>query len=180
MRGEVDLFFLQMSGFPGSGKSTVSKYIAKLTGAVIVDHDILKSALLHSLEMKGVESTIVGGVSYDMEWALIDSYLEQGHSVILDSPCLYEGMVEKGIKLSNKHGVKYKYIECYLNDMEEINNRLQTRKRMVSQIGKVDSEVAFKKWLDGSKRPSNTEYLIVDSDKPLERYAQRMMDYMSR
>ncbi|SME04593.1 hypothetical protein BACERE00185_02381 [Bacillus mobilis] len=88
MRGEVNLFFLQMSGFPGSGKSTVSKYIAKLTGAVIVDHDVLKSALLQSLEMKGIESTIVGGVSYDIEWVLIDSYLEQGHSVILDSPCL--------------------------------------------------------------------------------------------
>lgn len=53
-------------------------------------------------------------------------------------------MVEKGIKLSNKHGVKYKYIECYLNDMEEINMRLQTRKRLVSQIEKVESEVAFK------------------------------------
>ncbi|MED0930471.1 AAA family ATPase [Bacillus mobilis] len=174
------MFFLQMSGFPGSGKSTVSKYIAKLTGAVIVDHDVLKSALLQSLEMKGIESTIVGGVSYDIEWVLIDSYLEQGHSVILDSPCLYKGMIEKGMKLSNKHGVKYKYIECYLNNMEEINNRLQTRKRMVSQIGRVDSEVAFKKWLDGSKRPSNAEYLIVDSGKPLERYAQKMMDYMSR
>ncbi|MGG5769695.1 AAA family ATPase [Bacillus wiedmannii] len=174
------MFFLQMSGFPGSGKSTVSKYIAKLTGAVIINHDVLKSALLQSLEMKGVESTIVGGVSYDVEWALIDSYLEQGHSVILDSPCLYEGMVEKGMKLSNKHGVKYKYIECYLNDMEEINNRLQTRKRMVSQIGKVDSEVAFKKWLDGSKRPLNSECLIVDSGKTLERYAQKMMDYISK
>ncbi|WP_144615880.1 AAA family ATPase [Bacillus cereus] len=172
------MFFLQMSGFPGSGKSTVSKYIAKLTGAVIVDHDVLKSALLQSLEMKGIESTIVGGVSYDVEWVLIDSYLEQGHSVILDSPCLYEGMVEKGIKLSNKHGVKY--IECYLNDREEINNRLQKRKRMVSQIERVDSEVAFKKWLDGSKRPLNSEYLIVDSGKPLEWYAQKMMDYMSR
>ncbi|HDR4725787.1 AAA family ATPase [Bacillus cereus group sp. Sample62] len=174
------MFFLQMSGFPGSGKSTVSKYIAKLTGAVIVNHDVLKSALLQSLEMKGIESTIVGGVSYDVEWALIDSYLEQGHSVILDSPCLYEGMVEKGMKLSNKHGVKYKYIEGYLNNMEEINNRLRTRKRMVSQIGKVDSEVAFKKWLDGSKRPLNSEYLIVDSGKPLERYAQKMMDYIGK
>ncbi|SME04586.1 hypothetical protein BACERE00185_02380 [Bacillus mobilis] len=84
------------------------------------------------------------------------------------------------MKLSNKHGVKYKYIECYLNDMEEINNRLQTRKRMVSQIGRVDSEVAFKKWLDGSKRPLNREYLIIDSGEPLERYAQKMMGYMSR
>ncbi|GAB6485128.1 ATP-binding protein [Bacillus mobilis] len=89
-------------------------------------------------------------------------------------------MIEKGMKLSNKHGVKYKYIECYLNDMEEINNRLQTRKRMVGQIGRVDSEVAFKKWLDGSKRPLNSEYLIIDSGEPLERYAQEMMDYMSR
>ncbi|GAB6503126.1 ABC transporter ATP-binding protein [Bacillus sp. UMTAT18] len=89
-------------------------------------------------------------------------------------------MVEKGIKLSNKHGVKYKYIECYLNDMEEINMRLQTRKRLVSQIEKVESEVAFKKWLNGSKRPLNSEYLIVNSSEPLERYAEKMMNYMSR
>lgn len=104
---------------------------------------------------------------------MIDSYLEQGHSVILDSPCLYKGVIEKGIKLSNKHGVKYKYIECYLNNMEDINNRLQTRKRMVSQIEKVESEVAFKKWLNGSKRPLNSEYIIVDSSEPLERYTEK-------
>lgn len=89
-------------------------------------------------------------------------------------------MVEKGIKRSNKHGVKYKYIECYVNDMEEINNRLQTRKRMVSQIEKVESEVAFEKWLNGSKRPVNSEYIIVDSSESLERYAEKMMDYMNR
>ncbi|KFN02041.1 AAA domain protein [Bacillus clarus] len=95
------MFFLQMSGFPGAGKSTVSKYIAKLTGAVIVDHDIVKSVLLKSLAVKGIESTTVCGVSYDIEWALIDSYLEQGHSVILDSPCLYDGMVGKVILIES-------------------------------------------------------------------------------
>lgn len=99
-RGE-NVFFLQMSGFPGAGKSTVSKYIAKLTGAVIVDHDIVKSVLLKSLAVKGIESTTVCGVSYDIEWALIDSYLEQGHSVILDSPCLYDGMVGKVILIES-------------------------------------------------------------------------------
>ena len=50
-----------MSGFPGSGKSTLSKYSAKLTGAVIVGHDLVKSALLKSLTAKGSESTVVGG-----------------------------------------------------------------------------------------------------------------------
>lgn len=91
----LKVFFLQMSGFPGSGKSTLSKCIAKLTGAVIVDHDVVKSALLKSLKAKGVEPTVVGGVSYDIEWKLIGFLLEQEHSVILDSPCLYEGMLEK-------------------------------------------------------------------------------------
>ncbi|MGQ0516120.1 AAA family ATPase, partial [Bacillus sp. D-CC] len=38
----------------------------------------------------------------------------------------------------------------------------------------------FKKWLNGSKRPSNNEYLIVDSSKPIERYVEKMMDYMTK
>ncbi len=175
---DLEVFFLQMSGFPGSGKSTLSKYIAKLTGAVIVDHDVVKSALLKSLKEKGVGPTVVGGISYDIEWELIDFLLEQEHSVILDSPCLYEGMVKKGIDLCQKHGATYKYIECYLNNIEEINRRLQTRERKISQITKVGSEVAFQKCLAGSKRPLHGEYLIVDSGEPLEKYGKKVMDYI--
>lgn len=36
------MFFLQMSGFSGSGKSTLAKLVAKNTGAIIIDHDIVK------------------------------------------------------------------------------------------------------------------------------------------
>ncbi len=42
------MFFLQMSGFPGSGKSTLSREIARRLDAVIVDHDVTKTALLES------------------------------------------------------------------------------------------------------------------------------------
>ncbi|MGZ9785579.1 AAA family ATPase [Bacillus pseudomycoides] len=173
------MFFLQMSGFPGSGKSTLSRRIAKSTGAIVIDHDIVKTALLESLETRQIETTDAGGISYEIEWALIDFHLSQGHSVILDSPCLYTEMLEKGMKLSKKYNVKYKYVECYLNNIEEINNRLKKRKRMISQIEKVESEEAFKKWLDGSKRPSDFTYLIVDSGKPLEDYIDKVMVYMN-
>lgn len=168
-----------MSGFPGSGKSTLSRRIAKSTGAIVIDHDIVKTALLESLETRQIETTDAGGISYEIEWALIDFHLSQGHSVILDSPCLYTEMLEKGMKLSKKYNVKYKYVECYLNNIEEINNRLKKRKRMISQIEKVESEEAFKKWLDGSKRPSDFTYLIVDSGKPLEDYIDKVMVYMN-
>lgn len=42
-------------------------------------------------------------------------------------------MVEKGIGLCRKYGATYKHIECYLNNIEEINRRLQTREHKISQ-----------------------------------------------
>jgi hypothetical protein len=48
------MFFLQMSGFPGSVKSILFRHLSKLTGAVIIDHDIVKSSLLKSLESNNI------------------------------------------------------------------------------------------------------------------------------
>ncbi len=42
------MFFLQLSGFTGSGKSTLSREIARRLDAIIVDHDVTKTALLES------------------------------------------------------------------------------------------------------------------------------------
>ncbi|MGF9964310.1 AAA family ATPase [Bacillus rhizoplanae] len=172
------MFFLQMSGFPGSGKSTLSRVISKMTGAIVIDHDIVKSALLESFGVDHIDTRAAGKISYDIEWALIDFHLSQGHDVILDSPCLYVEMVEKGTALSKKHHAKYKYVECYLNDMQEIDNRLKNRKRMISQIQHVESEELFKKWVGNSKKPSDYHYLIVDSGQPLDSYVNEVIEYI--
>ncbi|MGD6903385.1 AAA family ATPase [Bacillus infantis] len=137
------MFFVQMSGFPGSGKSTLSRQIAKRTGAVVIDHDIVKSALLHSIKGTPIDGKIAGNISYNIDWSLIDFNLSQGHHVIFDSPCLYEEMVDRGIDLAKKYKAKYKYVECYLNDINEVNYRLKNRERMISQIREVSSEEAF-------------------------------------
>ena len=89
-----------MSGFPGSGKSTLAQQISKITGAVIIDHDIVKSALLKSLDTYNIDSNAAGKIAYDIDWSLIDFHLSQGQSTILDSPCFYTEMVEKGIMMS--------------------------------------------------------------------------------
>lgn len=119
------MFFVQMSGFPGSGKSTLARQILKRTGAVIVDHDIVKSALLHSMEEGEIDSNLAGKISYNIDWSLIEFHLSQGQDVIFDSPCLYQEMIDKGTYLSKKYNVKYKYVECYLSDIHEINFRLK-------------------------------------------------------
>ncbi|MGM7680647.1 AAA family ATPase [Cytobacillus sp. Hm23] len=171
------MFFLQMSGFPGSGKSSLAKVIAKRTGAIVVDHDIVKTALIESLE-SAIDPKVAGKISYNIDWSLVEYYLSQQNSVILDSPCLYTEMIEKGQRLCTKYGTNYKYVECYLNDLTEINRRLKQRKRMQSQIREATEE-NFRLTINSSKKPSDSYGLIVDSSKPLHSYVNEVIEYIN-
>lgn len=172
------MFFIQMSGFPGSGKSALSREIAKQFGAVIIDHDIVKSSLMKSIEDAPIDPKLAGKIAYNIDWSLVDFHLSQGFNVILDSPCLYEELVEKGIALAEKYNATYKYVECYLDDMDEINRRLKTRDRMVSQIAEIHSPEAFTYTIDNSKKPAGHEILTVNTGQPLEAYLPEVSDYL--
>jgi predicted kinase len=174
------MFFLQMSGFPGSGKSTLARRISKITGAVIIDHDIVKSALLTSSDAEYMDSNVAGKIAYDIDWSLVDFHLSQGQNTILDSPCFYTEMVEKGVSLAEKHNANYKYVECYLNEIKEIQHRLKNRTPMISQIQQVVSEKAFLEWIENSKKPSDIQCLRVDSGKPIEKYIDEVMLYIKK
>lgn len=152
MKSKSTQVFIQMSGFPGSGKSTLSRKIAERTGAIIVDHDMIKSAVLNSVETIQIDGKSAGKMSYSIDWSLIEFYLWQGRDVIFDSPCLYQEMVDRGMELCEKYNVTYKYVECYLNDFIEINHRLKNRERMVSQIEEVNSKEIFEYTLKNSKK----------------------------
>ncbi|MCM3259217.1 ATP-binding protein [Paenibacillus lautus] len=171
------MYFLQMSGFPGSGKSTLARRISNITGAVIVDHDISKTAILKSAEGLDIEMKHLGKISYTVDWDLVEFYLSQGHDVIFDAPCLYSEMLDHGLRLAKKYHAKYKYIECYLNDYKEISNRLQNRKRMISQISETTEE-SFISGLNESKRPLDIKCLTIDSSQSIESYLNSVLDYL--
>jgi predicted kinase len=172
------MYFIQMSGFPGSGKSTLARRIAEKTGAVIIDHDIIKSSLLNSIDNTPIDAKSAGRISYNIDWSLAESLLYQGKAVIFDSPCLYKEMVEKGTGLAKKFNVKYKYVECYLEDSIEINRRLRNRDRMVSQIKEIYSEEAFRYALKNSEKPADYKCLLIDTSQPVERYLPAVINYL--
>ena len=126
----TDLMFIQMSGAPGSGKTTIAQAIAAETGAVIIDHDITKSALLEA----DIPVSLAGRASYEVLGSLARHLLAQGHSVIFDSPCFYDNLLRRGQQLAKTFGATYRYIECVLEDLDELDRRLQTRPRHRSQV----------------------------------------------
>ena len=130
----MTLYFVQMFGVPGSGKSTIARALSEELGAVIVDHDVTKSALLAAR----IAEADAGRASYEVLRALSDGILSQGRSVIFDSPCLYDELLETGMETARKHSATYRYIECQQPDLDALNQRLLARESKPSQIQHLD------------------------------------------
>lgn len=168
------LFFVQMSGAPGSGKTTVAQAIGKATGAVVIDHDVTKSALLEA----EVPVDLTGRASYQVLDAMARHLLQQGHSVIFDSPCFYDELLKRGQRLAEEYGAAYHYIECVLSEVAELDRRLQSRARWPSQVAGVyapptagsgksgNSEELFRDWIANMKRPQR-DYITIDTSQPV-------------
>lgn len=179
------LIFVQMSGVPGAGKTTLAHAIAKQIGAVVIDHDVTKSVLLDAT----VPVDLAGRASYLVLDSLARHLLKQGHSVIFDSPCRYSELLARGQRLAEESGAAYRYIECVLHDLAELDRRLRTRGRMRSQLagvyaaptegsGKTEAGAeVFRHWIANMQRPA-TDYLTLDTSRPLERCVAEALRYV--
>ncbi|GCD10552.1 AAA family ATPase [Clostridium tagluense] len=167
------MFLLQMSGFPGSGKSTLAKEISKYIDVVVIDRDVIKSSMIES----GVTSDIVANASYNVVFSLCKYYLRLNKNVIIDTPCYYNDSLDTGISIAHEYNAEYKYIECRVEDFEIVNNRLTSRERSISQIESAEKS-RFLGAIDKSKRPTKTDYLVVDSSLPIESYIKEALNYI--
>lgn len=152
------MFLLQMAGYPGSGKSTLSKKIALRTSAIVIDRDVIKISMINSK----VPDDILANASYSVVFDLAEFYLGMQISVIIDTPCYYIGIINNGIRISKKQGASYKYIECRVEDYSIIKNRIYTRDRLESQISNTSTE-RFNNTLDKSVKPRYGNFLTIDT-----------------
>jgi predicted kinase len=182
----TDLVFVQMSGVPGAGKTTVARAVAQRIGAVVIDHDVTKSALLEG----NVPAAMAGAASYSVLNAMARDLLRQCYSVVFDSPCFYVELLESGQRLAKEAGAQYRYIECVVTDLDELDRRLRTRPRLPSQLagvwapptagsGKTDMSVdVFRDWIANMKRPE-TDYLTLDTTQSLATCIEAAVAYVT-
>ena len=131
-RGVIDpvrTFLLQMAGWMGTGKSTIAHAAATATGAIVIDHDTTKTALLEA----GVPHPPAGAASFRVVHAIAADLLSQGHSVIIDSPSLYESIPEIGAAIAAQADAGYFFVECQCPD-EIADTRIESRTNRTSQV----------------------------------------------
>lgn len=180
-------YIVQMSGVPGSGKSTIARSIGSAINAIVLDHDDTKSAIMST----DISSDLSGRASYEVIKALARRFASSGHSVVIDSPCLYQELLNFGESTAEKFHLEYRYIECVLEDLEELTKRIRNRESMPSQnkLGPLgngtiehqgrkprNSEIVFREWAENMKRPEN--YLKVDTSQSIESCYEQAIRYV--
>ena len=145
---------VQLSGVPGSGKSTLAYQIAQATDFVVVNTDVLKSALIGS----GLRVSDAGAATYAAALDLASDLVSQGKSVILDSPCRYQELLDGGQSMANDAGVRYAFIELWVPDVSVLLPRLDARAPRISRVASAMDPVPGTTWEFGTAEATLSEW----------------------
>lgn len=161
---------IQMHGEPGSGKSTVARVLGKRLGAVVLDKDVIKAALLRS----GIVEQQAAVGAYEVFFAQARALADAGHTVILDNPVYWESVERHWLEIATAAGSPPILIECICPDRNELARRLSTRDALESQP-RVP--------LDLDRFPGSTETqfhprLTLDTTRPLGDIVDEALAYV--
>jgi predicted kinase len=125
----MGIVVIQMHGEPGSGKSTLARSLAPRIDAIVLDKDIIKSALLRA----GVDEARAAGGAYEVFFAQARAFVAAGHSIVLDNPVFWESVEHRWLQIAALAGSPSILIECVCPDRDELVRRLATRPALESQ-----------------------------------------------
>lgn len=176
------MFLLQMAGVSGAGKSSLARSIGRHTGAVVIDYDVVKSAALDT----GFTWHEAGRIGYGTSRAVADSLLAQGLSVVLDSPCRFQQIVDEGTAIAQSRGAAYAFIECGIVDEDVVRQRMNARERYRSQRVAFDvpppdapfDPKAVADYSHNTKYPTSP-WLFIDTQQSPEHCLTLALDYLN-
>jgi predicted kinase len=92
---------------------------------------------------------------------LAEDMIKQGRNVIIDSTCNYSEVLDRGSALARQYGCDYRYIECKVDHIDLLDERLRKRVPHRSQrtgvscpppdasgASREDHLALFKKWIE--------------------------------
>ncbi|MBB2672250.1 UNVERIFIED_ORG: putative kinase [Rhizobium esperanzae] len=142
-------------GLPGSGKTTISRALARRLGAVYVRVDTIEQAIRTSVD----PSTDIGPAGYVVAYGIAEDNLALGRVVIADSVNPLTITREAWLAVAQRSGVIAAEVEVICSDKTEHRRRVETRKTDVEGLVKPTwQEVVERIYDDWGQTP-----IIVDT-----------------
>jgi predicted kinase len=166
-------FLLQMAGHSGTGKSAVARGVARETGAVLLDKDVIMAGAMRA----GVDGALAAPAAYEIGWGLARSALSVGQSVILDNAAYFVSTRKKGEAIAREFGAAYYIFNCFLLDIEQHKTRLASREREHSlQPTSLDGFDRY--YTRAGTAPISEPHLKIDTGEPLELCVAEALAYI--
>lgn len=161
---------LQMHGEPGSGKTTLARALAPEIPAIHLDKDVVMTAMIRSR----IPAEVSGPLSYETLWAFAASLLEQGHSVIIDSPAYWPEIERSGMRVARESSAAYVMIETACTDGAEIDRRLASREGLETNPRNRQDWLA----IPGTREPTVRDRLVLDSRRAVAELVAEALAYI--
>jgi predicted kinase len=142
-------------GLPGSGKTTLSRALAKRLGAVYVRVDTIEQAIRAS----GVPSTDVGPAGYVVAYGVAEDNLTLGRMVIADSVNPLHITRDAWLAVAARSAVTAVEVEVICSDKIEHRRRVETRKTDVEGLVKPTWQETVERVYD----PWERKPIVVDT-----------------
>ncbi len=173
LSGEENSTLLLMAGLPGAGKTTLALALGRILHWPVIDKDTLKSTLL----LAGIAEQTAGPTAYDLMFAMgQDLLVQQGLSVILDSPALYARGIKRASEMAEMASARFKVVLC-LADSRVRARRMAERETRISQLTAMATSTED----DGRQHflhlPADT--LTLDTTRPLEELIPAVLSFLN-
>jgi predicted kinase len=136
VKGKGGFMLYMVCGLPGTGKTTVAKQLASLTGGIVLRTDEIRRQILDDPKYTPEEKKKV----YDAMFKTAESMLRTGIDIILDATFYKRERREEAMQIAKKSGKKIVIIEVKC-DESQVSERLKKRKGDLSdadfEVGKA-------------------------------------------
>lgn len=145
-------------GYPGSGKSYISRHLAESVQMAQISSDRIRSELFQNPRFDAQENAIVAHL---MDY-LTGEFLDAGVSVVYDGNSFRNSQRRKLQELARKHHAEYLLIWIQM-DLESAFARTQGRDRRTSddKYAEPQTKSTFDQRVSSMQNPENGDYAVI-------------------
>ncbi|MEE8401135.1 MAG: AAA family ATPase [Candidatus Hydrothermarchaeaceae archaeon] len=159
-------------GLPASGKSTLSKKIAKKLKTPVLSTDAIRKHLFENPTYTSDEKDFV----YKSMFLVAEYLLKADRNVVLDGTFYKRCLRGRAYDITKITGMGMAVVECRSND-RSIRRRMG--RRAVGKDGLSDADYEVYKKIKKDFEPIKRDHLVLDTDRPKQKNLDETLRYLN-